>query len=374
MVRETVESKSEVDSEAQQVIESLFSPTAKVPDLGEDSEASTAERRRRLQEVKRCLAILVLILLTMTIPILVVLFLTRYGPITDPSSNEAFSGFHGGPKSRGTMNIVFLCFSTLITSAYAVVHPNVFPDGRYEGRGRTSKSEEATQLGGSLAEFIILVVAGIICPESLLGIAVREHMLARDVQKFLEEKGHKVSLSLAFLVVMRGFKNGEFVLDAKSFKRLMVRRDSMPATEIQEIPWSELEKTIKMRSRSNLFALTVAIMQLIWMITQTSARWATSLPISPLEIVTCGHALCAIPVYLAWRAKPLHVREPIDLTPYQTPVPELSADIVEDEARATIAKGPHMAIHMHMHDHDHSPRPKGARRRCMDFLSPDDCK
>ena len=79
------------------------------------------------------------------------------------------------------------------------------------------------------------------------------------------------------------------------------------------IDWLAIEFAIKIRDQSNAFVNTIALLQLLWMLVQTLARWHESLSVSPLEIATCAHIICAVFTYGFWWSKPRNVQEHFEL-------------------------------------------------------------
>ncbi|KAJ2896173.1 hypothetical protein MKZ38_005780 [Zalerion maritima] len=69
-------------------------------------------------------------------------------------------------------------------------------------------------------------------------------------------------------------------------------------------------KQIKDKSKADSLAKTIVVAQAAWMLIQVVGRLAAGLPISLLEINTCGHVVCALVLYLLWWNKPLDIHDP----------------------------------------------------------------
>ena len=67
---------------------------------------------------------------------------------------------------------------------------------------------------------------------------------------------------------------------------------------------------IRDKSKANIFAKCLVILQVSWIALQSISRKATGYPLSPLEIHTLVHAACALVMYLLWFRKPLDVQAP----------------------------------------------------------------
>lgn len=71
---------------------------------------------------------------------------------------------------------------------------------------------------------------------------------------------------------------------------------------------------IRDKSKADIFAKCLVILQVAWIALQTISRKASGYPLSPLEIHTLVHAACASVMYILWFRKPLDVQAPIILS------------------------------------------------------------
>lgn len=69
------------------------------------------------------------------------------------------------------------------------------------------------------------------------------------------------------------------------------------------------ESQIRDKSKADGLAKFLVVLQAGWMIVQTIARVHQDLPVTLLEINTCGHIICALALYLLWWSKPLDVKD-----------------------------------------------------------------
>ena len=67
---------------------------------------------------------------------------------------------------------------------------------------------------------------------------------------------------------------------------------------------------IRDKSKADIFAKCLVVLQVAWIALQTISRKATGNPLSPLEIHTIVHAACASVMYILWFRKPLDVQAP----------------------------------------------------------------
>ena len=67
---------------------------------------------------------------------------------------------------------------------------------------------------------------------------------------------------------------------------------------------------IRDKSKADILAKCLVILQVSWIALQTISRKVTGYPLSPLEIHTLVHAACASVMYILWFQKPLDVQAP----------------------------------------------------------------
>ena len=67
------------------------------------------------------------------------------------------------------------------------------------------------------------------------------------------------------------------------------------------------ESDTRDKSKADLLAKGLVILQVTWMFLQSISRKAADLPLSPLGIYTLVHAGCALFMYGLWFRKPLDI-------------------------------------------------------------------
>ncbi|KAL8838364.1 MAG: hypothetical protein Q9170_002171 [Blastenia crenularia] len=70
------------------------------------------------------------------------------------------------------------------------------------------------------------------------------------------------------------------------------------------------DEDIKDKSKANLLAKSLVLLQITWTMLQCLSRKAAGLPITVLEVHTLVHAACALVMYTTWFKKPMDVEEP----------------------------------------------------------------
>jgi hypothetical protein len=88
-----------------------------------------------------------------------------------------------------------------------------------------------------------------------------------------------------------------------------------------QLLWPEIEeREISDRSKSDWSVKSLALVQILWFITQLAGRVVQGLAVTTLELFTLGIVFCAVCTYSLWWAKPFDIRQPI---------------VIEDKKRAT---------------------------------------
>lgn len=63
------------------------------------------------------------------------------------------------------------------------------------------------------------------------------------------------------------------------------------------------------KSKANPLVKALTCLQIIWFLVSIAFRWSSRIPISPLELTTCGYIACALITYILWWYKPYNVSE-----------------------------------------------------------------
>jgi hypothetical protein len=89
--------------------------------------------------------------------------------------------------------------------------------------------------------------------------------------------------------------------------------ESHPSPEL-EIDFSTITEDVIMdKSKGDMVAKLLVVMQTSWFMVQCISRVAEGLPVTELELTTLGHTIFISVVYFFWWNKPLDVRYPITL-------------------------------------------------------------
>lgn len=235
------------------------------------------------------------------------------------------------PNGRGTFSLIVSCLLTLTLCVWSALHLNV--------------PAQNTSLRGRILEKTKWVLYGVFAPELVVATAAAQFIAARwlkeqidldskyRIEKGQESKGmstHSWTLSQCFYAVMGGFAADSPWVDFRSRsqpsqgdgsqdgieKGLSNRKRVAITTEgirllsfLGRLPHIR-ESQIQDKSKADWMAKSLICIQVGWMVVQVLARAIKQMPISLLEINTCGHVACAMAIYLLWWSKPLEIQEP----------------------------------------------------------------
>ncbi|KAF6836401.1 hypothetical protein CPLU01_03685 [Colletotrichum plurivorum] len=233
------------------------------------------------------------------------------------SSPSSLIGWAPEPDGRGTFGLLCSCVLTLTICVWTALHLNV-PAARSTVRSR-------------VIERIKWVLYGIFAPEIVVATAAAQYIVARWLEREIEKdaahrrdasgdgKGtgdghlsrHTWDMTQCFYAVMGGF-----VIERPAYgheagvERVTITPEGIRLLSfVGKLPEIH-ESQIQDKSKADWMAKSLVCIQAGWMVAQVVGRLIESLPVSLLEINTCGHVVCAVLLYLLWWSKPLDVRDP----------------------------------------------------------------
>ncbi|OLN88036.1 hypothetical protein CCHL11_00043 [Colletotrichum chlorophyti] len=213
------------------------------------------------------------------------------------------------PNGRGTFGLLSSCILTLTICVWSALHLNV-PAPR-----STLRSRALERTGW--------VFYGIFAPELVVATAAAQYIVARWLKREIEkdaahrdgEKPEGLSrrtwdMTQCFYAVMGGF-----VVDLPSDEESGVKRVTVTPEGVRLLSFLGTlpdihESQIQDKSKADWMAKSFVCLQAGWMVAQVIGRIFKHLPVSLLEINTCGHVACAVLLYLLWWSKPLDVQDP----------------------------------------------------------------
>ncbi|KAK0712941.1 hypothetical protein B0T26DRAFT_753116 [Lasiosphaeria miniovina] len=235
--------------------------------------------------------------------------------------DRATTGWRAEPDGRGTFSLVLSCIVTLTLCVWSALHLNVPPRDRSLRRRVLDKAK--------------WVLYGIFAPELVVATAAAQFIVARWLKREIEadakaraldtgsgsDSKHLSSRSWTtaqcFYAVMGGFAadvSGIDDDDDDTCRRVTVTAEGVRLLSLlgrlPELHASQIED----KSKADWLAKSIVCAQAGWMVVQVVGRALQNLPVSLLELNTCGHVACALVIYLLWWSKPLDVQTPIVLT------------------------------------------------------------
>ncbi|KLO04400.1 hypothetical protein SCHPADRAFT_755331 [Schizopora paradoxa] len=223
----------------------------------------------------------------------------KLGHATSFPPEDPHIGWVENPKTRGTLNIISVCLSTIFACAYVSVHIGL--PGEKDGFIKP------------LLHKCNWLLANVFAPELMVLIALCERWSASSGVAFMQSLGVEGwTMRLAFFADMGGFKvrfsNGETKAFSSGleFYEWFSSRLRIPGP--LELDFKEVELDIKDRSKRDGVLKVFACLQAVWLLIQTVARFAQHLPVTELEVTSCAYVLCALVVYSCWLHKPYGVQ------------------------------------------------------------------
>ncbi|KAF6811891.1 hypothetical protein CSOJ01_05482 [Colletotrichum sojae] len=238
---------------------------------------------------------------------LLALVLATTATAADSSTSSSLIGWVPEPDGRGTFGLLCSCVLTLTICVWTALHLNV-PAARSTVR---SRAIERTKW----------VLYGIFAPEIVVATAAAQYIVARWLKREIEKDAahredsdqddknagnahisrHTWDMTQCIYAVMGGF-----VIDRPAYgheagvERVTITPEGIRLLSfVGKLPEIH-ESQIQDKSKADWMAKSLVCIQAGWMVAQVVGRLIESLPVSLLEINTCGHVVCAVLLYLLW--------------------------------------------------------------------------
>ncbi|EKM59107.1 uncharacterized protein PHACADRAFT_181111 [Phanerochaete carnosa HHB-10118-sp] len=251
-------------------------------------------------------------------------FILKSGhPIQFPPS-DPHVGFVAGPDYRGTLNIIWVCISTIFTCVYLSVHVDISDKSRATELTQTLQTAPTQSWAGKIARHlaplwhftahsiclrVLWMLFNIFAPELVVFVAALERMSATDAVKFMRSRGQNDwNMKLAFFADMGGFEldDGTHFRDGLSFLKWFDRLQETHEGGVV-LTVRPLVDEINDRSNADLVLKVFTCLQATWLLIQTFVRLAEGKAVSELEITTCAYILCTVISYACWLQKPYSI-------------------------------------------------------------------
>ncbi|KAF2128117.1 hypothetical protein P153DRAFT_48351 [Dothidotthia symphoricarpi CBS 119687] len=227
------------------------------------------------------------------------------------SSRDDQVTWYSAPNYRGTWDLIISCILTLTICVWSALHLNVPPeDSRLRDRNLMR---------------LRWIVVGIFAPELVVSTAFAQYLTASWLQEEIRkdakyqnensacngisgQPSQEWSITQCYFAVMGGVvvQAGDCIEDSP---QLSVTAEGVRLLSfLGRLPHIR-ESQIRDKSKADGLAKFLVVLQAGWMIIQTISRVQQDLPVTLLEINTCGHIICAFALYLLWWRKPLDVKD-----------------------------------------------------------------
>ncbi|KAL9608910.1 MAG: hypothetical protein Q9167_006279 [Letrouitia subvulpina] len=233
------------------------------------------------------------------------------------------------PDGRGTWSLLYSCVFTLTLCVWTAVHLNLPKRGEHETQHFLRKSKWvlaaifAPELGVFTA-FQQISWAKRLCSQ-LAKISADQHQkrgnsgghpdpdsslnLAKKGATNINRPDVSYNLIFGYYVVMGGFAVDVSDMHDK-LSTITLTVPGILHLAQKGVVFEVSDAEIKDKSKADLLAKGLVVIQITWMILQCITRKASGYPLTPLELHTLVHAGCALIMYALWFRKPLDIKQP----------------------------------------------------------------
>ncbi|GJJ09199.1 hypothetical protein Clacol_003421 [Clathrus columnatus] len=210
-------------------------------------------------------------------------------------------------SQRSTLDILWSCLATTFAVTWLSIHPNILSPGE--------------KVWWIIWRRFKLMFWALVAPEFVILWAWRQrraaHRIAEEVRILAKKRnqtyGHDWTVVHGHFLQMGGFfiqlgNRSPRVLYFEQFQSMVGKTIDIPQISVDEI---------NDRGKNDPLGKGVAALQIIWFIVQIIARRTNHLAITQLELTTSALACLNATMYILWWSKPLDVRCPVIIRPYQ---------------------------------------------------------
>ena len=195
---------------------------------------------------------------------------------------------------RGTVGIVWGCLATMFFVVWTVLHPDYRP--------KMSR--------------VMWGVCVIVMPEAMPALAIKQLLLARQVQRRLRSiRGWESwTMEQSFLIVKNGVKlkgSGD-LLTAERLVELAEQAQQKHRVDIH-IDMLPQKEQIDRRSKKSWLEKIIAGGQALWFSTSIMSRLVGGYQVTLLEVITIAYACCGLVAMMAWFRCPQDINDPFEI-------------------------------------------------------------
>ncbi|KAH8730036.1 hypothetical protein GQ44DRAFT_673718 [Phaeosphaeriaceae sp. PMI808] len=213
--------------------------------------------------------------------------------LTSMSSTADPVGWVSEPEGRGTIGLLWGCLATIFLCTWTAIHPDL---------------PEINERKRSIIWWRIKhVLCCLLAPELFALHAVGSLINAMALRKKVSSRVNW-SLKQCFFLQMGGC-----VVRIKSQPNNN-NNDSLGGRLCRKkvLPWPEISvEQIDDHNKADWAVKAVALMQILWFVTQIVGRGVQRLAISTLELFTLGIVFCAVLIFICYWKKPYDIQQPV---------------------------------------------------------------
>ncbi|KAF8150933.1 hypothetical protein B0H34DRAFT_801835 [Crassisporium funariophilum] len=199
-------------------------------------------------------------------------------------------------EGRTLFDIAYSCIVTIFACTWIAMHPNVPPDDRW-----------ITTTGRRICVWIY----ALILPEFIVYWALSQWHTAGEYAKIY--KGRGWTRTHGFFLLMGGFILHDETSEDSPPRALSTFEFDHLVKENRIVFPTITEGEIKDRSKGDILAKTIVLLQTLWFVAQIIARARLGLVVTELEVVTLALATLNGIIYFLWWHKPLDVNTPVPI-------------------------------------------------------------
>ncbi|KAF2027899.1 hypothetical protein EK21DRAFT_12667, partial [Setomelanomma holmii] len=199
-------------------------------------------------------------------------------------------GWYSAPNYSDTLDIIWPCLFTNFLCCWSAIHPDI--------------PHQTAPWHQRYLERTVCLLLGAVTPELFIYFAYQERHLARGCcqqNKAALAEGHW-SMTHALFAEMGGYAVEVETIEPPDADNPPVLRLYNESSIYQET-WCTKEDILDKGKADNLVK-SLTIIQLVWLLVQSSARFIQQLPLTTLELRTMTYIPCAMLMYYFWWEKP----------------------------------------------------------------------
>lgn len=211
------------------------------------------------------------------------------------SGQTALVGWSASPNTRGTLDLLYSCLSTIWLGTWTSLCLNIRPASQRQRRRSNGIWHKA--------QWQLLVI---LFPEVLVGTAAEQWLEARQAAREFSRLGYsKWTIRHSFFAGMGGIlvqpgNNPPFAVDAQQLAYLVYHK----FLDMSTLDMLSQDDILAYNKADTLTRVAAGI-QMAWFVISCTARLVSRAGISPLEIATLGYIICTLHFFFFWFRKPL---------------------------------------------------------------------